>query len=214
MFQHQGFGLQREFSNLIFYYFNIFSASQKYFIFRLNWFRTPSNSTESCVGVDPNKNFDYRWMKRGTSDDECSEFYGGPSASSEPEVEHLSNFLMDSRRNLKMFITLSGYGNKISFPSEGVKPRIVDDIRDIARAGIKSLKSSNITNHSRFSINEKRKTAGTIDQFAVHKARIKYSYSIETRDDPKNSFFVPATSIEQNAREIFEVVLGMAKNII
>lgn len=204
----------RDLVNSVSFLFDIFNASQINFLHRLNWFRTPRNHTESCVGVDPNRNFDYRWMKRGTSDDECSEFYGGPSASSETEVEQLSNFLIDPKRNLKMFITLNSYGNKISFPSEGVKPRIVDEIRDIARAGIKSLTSSNITNHSRFSINEKRKTAGAIDQFAVHKARIKYSYSIEARDDPSHSFFVPATSIEQNAREIFEVIIGMAQNIV
>lgn len=152
-------------------------------------------------------------MKRGTSDDECSEFYGGPSASSETEVKQLSNFLMDPKRNIKMFVTLNSYGNKISFPSEGVSTRIVDEVRDIARAGIKSLKSSNITSHSRFSISEKKKTSGAIDHFALHKARIKHSYSIEVRDDPEYGFFVPATSIEQNAKEIFEVVIGMVKSI-
>merc|ERR1712140_165821 len=39
-----------------------------------------------CDGVDLNRNYDASWMTDGTSDFECVDTYGGPSAASEPET--------------------------------------------------------------------------------------------------------------------------------
>lgn len=180
---------------------------------RLNWFKAPKNDTSNCYGVDPNRNFDYKWMKRGTSSNECSEFYGGPYASSEPEVKLLTNFLTDSRRSFDMLISLNGYGQKVSYSSEGFSPRELDDARDIARAGVKNLKMAYI-NSTRYTIDFRGKKSGSIDQFGSHKANIKHSYAIEAKDDETHGFFVPATSIRENALELFTIVSGMVQNII
>lgn len=152
-------------------------------------------------------------MKRGTSSNECSEFYGGPYASSEPEVKLLANFLTDSRRSFDMLISLNGYGQKVSYSSDSFSPRELDDARDIARAGVKNLKMTYI-NSTRYTIDFRGKKSGSIDQFVSHKANIKHSYAIEARDDETHGFFVPATSIQENARELFTIVSGMVQNII
>lgn len=179
--------------------------------FSMNWFKSPSNHSLHCYGTDTNSNFDYEWMQKGTSADECSDFYGGPYALSEPETKLFSNFLMDPRRNIEMFISLAGYGQKIAFPSEGVSPEKFEFVYDVARAGVKSAKASK-SHGTRFTIDARRKKPGSIEQFAMHKANIKYSYTIEARDDATHGFFVPATSIEENAREIFDMISGMARS--
>lgn len=151
-------------------------------------------------------------MKKAASGDECSDFYGGPCALSEPETKLVSNFLMNSERKIDLFISLNGYGQKISFPTGGLSQEQIDIVHDLARAGLKSVKSSK-TNHATYSIDSRSKRAGTIEQFAMHKSNIKHSYSIEMRDDATHGFFVPATAIEENAKEILQIVSGMVQDL-
>lgn len=178
----------------------------------MNWFKSPQNHTNECYGVDPNKNFDYNWMKKATSSEECSDFYGGPHAFSEPETKLVSNFLKNSKRKIDMLIALNGYGQKISFPSGGMSQEPVDNLYDLARAGLKNVQSQK-SNIAKYTIDSRRKLAGTMEQFAMHKLNIKYSYTIESRDDETHGFFVPATSIEENAKEIFQIIFGMVQDL-
>lgn len=179
----------------------------------MDWFRTPRNDTENCYGVDIDRNFNYKWMKRGTSEDKCSEFYGGPHAFSEPEVKLVADFLMEKKRNIEMFIALNGYGQKISYPSEGLSSRKLGEIRSAARAGAKSLAASKL-NLAKYMIEATRKKSGSVDHFAMRRANIKLSYTIEAKDDQTYGFFVPAISIEENAKDFYEIIKGMVKNVI
>lgn len=176
----------------------------------MNWFIPPSNDSENCFGVDPNKNFDFSWMKKGTSSDECSDYYGGPYESSEPEVKLVSNFLMNFRRNIEMFISIDGFGQKVAFSSKGIN----SDVVEVAQAGVRKLKSSKLNSRNKFAVESRRTRSGSIDQFAMHKANIKYSYNLELRDDEMHGFFVPATSIRENSEELFEIIRGMVANLI
>lgn len=179
----------------------------------MSWFKKPSNDTDSCYGVDANRNFDFGWMKKGASRDECSDFYAGPYEVSEPEVKLLSNFLLDTDKNIRMFISLNGFGQKISFSTEAMTQEHNDDVRNIAFAGLRNMKTPKI-GLSKYRIDAIKKKSGTVDAFAAHQANIKYSYALEARDDPTHGFFVPATSIEENAREMFDIITGMAQNIV
>lgn len=153
-------------------------------------------------------------MSGDGSSNQCSNFYGGPYAFSEPESKLLSNFLMEHRKEIGMFITVKGYGQMISYPSK--KLRDVDDIRDVARDGLRNLKLSNIS-ATKFRINANDKLhihqSGSAVQYAMDKAKIKYSYTIETRDNPTYGFIVPSTSIEENAKDILEIVKGMVNRM-
>ncbi|CRK96892.1 CLUMA_CG010354, isoform A [Clunio marinus] len=185
------------------------SQSSDFWSSLFNWFSTPENRTEECFGVDVNRNFEYNWMKRDASNEICSDFYGGPEHSSEPEVKLLSKFLMEKDKNIEMFISLTGYGQKITFPSDHLSQDKFDEIKDVARAGVKMATKTLPNNELKFSVEGKRKVAGTIDQFAMHKAKIKFSYAIETRDDSYDKFFVQGSSIEKKAKEMFDVIYGM-----
>lgn len=179
----------------------------------MSWFKSPKNDSDECIGVDINRNFDYKWSKRETSTNDCSDFFGGYQSDSEPEVKLFSKFLMEKGKTAKLFVSLSGYGQKVLFSPDGMSPEKVDFVRDVAVAGIRSLKSSTF-NPKRYSIETRKKRSGTVDQFAMHKANIRYSYSVEARDDENNGFFVPATSIRENAKEILKVISGMVQTII
>ena len=52
----------------------------------------------SCMGVDPNRNWEYQWGTGGSSSNCCSDTFKGPSAFSEIEV-------ISSRTNLRVIMS-------------------------------------------------------------------------------------------------------------
>ena len=49
------------------------------------------NAQLGCMGVDPNRNWEYQWGTGGSSSNCCSDTFKGPSAASEIEVIKLNN---------------------------------------------------------------------------------------------------------------------------
>lgn len=103
------------------------------------------NSGSSCIGVDPNRNWDagfggtkeniyinirYGWVKTpakrffdihylstgaGASSSPCSETYRGPSANSEPEVKAIVDFVK-SHGKIKAFVSIHSYSQMLLYP--------------------------------------------------------------------------------------------------
>ncbi|GBP10905.1 Carboxypeptidase A6 [Eumeta japonica] len=57
-----------------------------------------------CVGVDPDRNWDYHWGEADSSRDPCSERYAGPHPFSEPETRAISSFLNEHRDRVKCIL--------------------------------------------------------------------------------------------------------------
>lgn len=78
----------------------------------MNWIRKDPTDTQnkaSCVGTDPNRNWDYEWNRRTDVEQaageqafqtDCSEFYAGPRPFSEPETKAVSTFLMENHKDI------------------------------------------------------------------------------------------------------------------
>lgn len=175
------------------------------------------SSGDVCYGTDANRNFDYLWNEFGTSNYECSDFYGGPYVESEPETKLFSNFLMSYKKQIKLYISLHSYGQKISYPISGVSKEDLEELEDIARAGIRNLKNSRLSpaKYTVDPMNEMSfRQSGTSAQFAMHRAEIKHSFTIELRDSGTHGYLVPASSIEDSSLELFEIVKGMISQSI
>lgn len=138
-----------------------------------------------------------------SSNDECSDFYHGPYAYSEPEAKLLSNFLERPENNIEMLLTLSGYGSKVWYSSSSSSHEEVEDCRDIARFA---------TRGSNFSFSLKHKTS-SFENFAKDRAKIKYILQIQAQDDKINGPFVPSISIEERANEVLRIAKRMAKKL-
>lgn len=71
----------------------------------MNWIRrNPDDQKVPCYGTDPNRNWAHLWQQKGSSTAQCSEFYAGPKAFSEPETRAVSTFLMDNQKHIKVRI--------------------------------------------------------------------------------------------------------------
>ena len=53
-----------------------------------------------CVGVDPNRNWDYKWGGLGASTRPCQETYRGPRPFSERETKNMAEFIYGNRHRI------------------------------------------------------------------------------------------------------------------
>jgi carboxypeptidase T len=98
----------------------------KYQYFRKNTRVNPDKS----IGVDLNRNFDAWWCEAGASTYPGADTYCGPKAFSEPESQHLRDFML-SRKNIKTHISYHTYASEVLYPWGG-KDEDVPDANDKA----------------------------------------------------------------------------------
>lgn len=61
---------------------------------------------EQCTGVDTNRNFDANFGGVGSSDNPCSDTYGGPSAFSEAESQAMRDILLSLQGRAKAAVSI------------------------------------------------------------------------------------------------------------
>lgn len=104
------------------------------------------------MGVDMNRNFDFLWMGKftepqthnhkditftaaGASEDPCDEIYAGPYAVSEPEIEHVQNYLLPFPDDyFKIYISLHSYGQYVLSPWGHTSEEFPDNYDDMIGA--------------------------------------------------------------------------------
>lgn len=75
------------------------------------------NPNSNCIGVDPNRNFPYKWeVGTFTSNSPCSEIFRGPSAESEVEVQIITKLMRENASLIKLHLALHSYGNLLIYP--------------------------------------------------------------------------------------------------
>lgn len=73
------------------------------------WRKTRKPSSSLCYGADPNRNFGYKWMSGGSSNNACSDTYAGSSEFSEPETAALAAFYSKVAKNITAYIDFHSY---------------------------------------------------------------------------------------------------------
>lgn len=67
------------------------------------------NPGSSCIGTDPNRNWDYHWGENGASGNPCSETFYGAAPFSEACVANLAKYMTSLGPNLKGYIAVHAY---------------------------------------------------------------------------------------------------------
>lgn len=74
----------------------------------------------SCVGIDGNRNWGYKWGGSGSSADPCSQTYRGTAAFSSPEVQALATFVgsrvVGGKQQIKTHIDFHTYSELVLWP--------------------------------------------------------------------------------------------------
>ncbi|XP_053112232.1 carboxypeptidase A1-like [Hemicordylus capensis] len=167
------------------------------------WRKTRSlNSGSSCIGVDPNRNWDAGFGVAGSSGNPCSETYRGPYANSEPEVKAIVDFVK-SHGNIKAFISIHSYSQLLLFPYGYTSQKAADheELNALAKKAVDALTALHGTKYRYGSIITTiyQASGGTIDW--TYEQGIKYSYTFELRDTGRYGFMLPASQIIPTAEE-------------
>uniref|UniRef100_A0A671V097 Carboxypeptidase A1 n=1 Tax=Sparus aurata TaxID=8175 RepID=A0A671V097_SPAAU len=168
------------------------------------------NPGSSCVGVDPNRNWDAGFGEPGASNNPCSETYRGPRANSESEVKSIVDFVR-SHGNLKSFISIHSYSQMLLYPYGYTSTPAKDqaELHSLAKKAITDLASLYGTRYRYGSIINTIYPAsgGTIDW--TYNQGIKYSYTFELRDTGRYGFILPANQIIPTAQETWLALMAI-----
>ncbi|XP_059789380.1 carboxypeptidase A1 [Balaenoptera ricei] len=180
------------------------------------WRKTRSlTSGSTCIGVDPNRNWDAGFGKAGASSNPCSETYRGKFANSEVEVKSIVDFVKD-HRNIKAFISIHSYSQLLLYPFGYKKesPADKDELDQVARSAVEALTSLYGTKFKYGSIITTiyQASGGTIDW--TYNQGIKYSFTFELRDTGRYGFLLPASQIVPTAQETWLALLTIMEHTL
>ncbi|KAM6972943.1 carboxypeptidase A1-like [Aplochiton taeniatus] len=171
------------------------------------------NPDSSCVGVDPNRNWDAGFGTAGSSDNPCSETYRGPSAHSEPEIKAIVDFVK-SHANLKAFVSIHSYSQMLLYPYgyTNIPAKDQAELHELARKAITDLASLYGTSYTYGSIIDTiyQASGNTVDW--TYNQGIKYSYTFELRDTGRYGFILPANQILPTAEETWLALMAIMEH--
>jgi len=181
------------------------------------WRKTRSaNSGSTCVGTDPNRNFDYQWNTVGASTNPCSEIYAGSRAFSEPETKALSDYIYARRTRVKGYFNVHSYGQYWLYPWGYTSALPPDNARLNAAATVAVNELTRYYN-TRYTIgtstNVLYAAAGGADDWAYGGAGVTYSYCVELRDTGSNGFTLPASQIVPTGTETANAFYAISNHI-
>ncbi|KAM8717744.1 hypothetical protein ACLKA7_004446 [Drosophila subpalustris] len=175
--------------------------------------RQPSK-VSSCIGADPNRNFDSHWMEEGGSDDPCAQNYAGLHAFSEPEIKAWSDFLISIKDKANVFLSFHSYSQLVLSPyghTDLEFPDNYDHMMQVAKAyadAVKALPYGTVY-HYGSSATTLYLVSGGAKEWAYNELDIKLTYTIEFRDSGRYGFVLPAAFILPNCEEAMTGIVAL-----
>jgi len=187
------------------------------------WRKTRSGPRQGCYGVDPNRNYPYKWGYAGTSTNPCSEIYQGPSPLSEPECLAHANFINAHNDSFYAYLTLHSYGENWIYPwgyATGTYPPDVNDLKALGNDAYTAIKAVyNTRYHVGNSADDLYPAAGASDDYSKS-VGVKYVYTVELRpgdadtdNDEFYGFELPEKYIMKTSIEVFEGIIVTANRV-
>nr|XP_039268566.1 carboxypeptidase B-like [Styela clava] len=167
--------------------------------------RSKSDMCDTCIGVDPNRNWDFHWGEAGSSSDCCSESYKGSVAFSEIETKNQRDFV-ESIENVRAYIDVHSYSQTWMYPYGYTKSPAPDAaiLEKIGRDSVSAISSVDSHVFQTGSISDVVYVAsGSTADFFYSKG-IKCSWGAELRDTGKYGFILPEDQIGKGAEEAFQ----------
>ncbi|KAG9494254.1 hypothetical protein GDO78_001879 [Eleutherodactylus coqui] len=217
------YGSDSQFTNLLnnldFYILPIVNVDGYVYTWTNNrmWRKTRSaNKNSSCIGTDPNRNFDAGWCTVGASSRVCDDTYCGSAPESEKETKALANFIRANRSSIKGYLTIHSYSQMLLFPYSYTYNKATDhtELNNVAKAAVSSLTSLYGT---KYTYGPGGTTiylaAGGSDDWA-YDVGVKYSFTFELRDTGRYGFALPESQIKPTCEETMLAVKHIANHIM
>jgi len=176
------------------------------------WRKNRSKNQGSCLGVDLNRNYGFKWMVAGASSNACSDTYAGPSPDSEPETKAVQAAINAKLGNWDAFITVHSYG-QWAFTPWGWTTQLPADYTEQMDAltntasVIKSVYGTTFVSGT--TSNLLYLAAGCSNDWAYGSANIKHAYTFELRPgtgtaDASFGFVLPESRAPLVGEEMYQ----------
>ncbi|XP_072307012.1 carboxypeptidase B [Eucyclogobius newberryi] len=177
------------------------------------WRKTRSRkSGSSCIGADPNRNFNAGWCTLGASSNPCSDTFCGYSPESEIEVKNVADFIRRNKSIIKAYLTVHSYSQLLLFPYSYTYELAADhsELMKVATGASSALSSLYGTRYtSGPGATTIYPAAGGSDDWA-YDLGVKYSYTFELRDTGRYGFLLPESQIQPTCEETMLAVKYIA----
>jgi len=171
-----------------------------------------TNSGNTCVGTDLNRNYNYEWGRGGSSTNPCADTYMGTAPHSAPEIAGITSYIASLTR-LAFFLDIHSYGAMFMSPWGYTYTNPPDynpmlEIMTVARSGIYAINGNTYAIGS--SANVIYIASGGSDDWVYGALGVIPSFVVEIVG---NSFVAPVTSILPLAQEIWNGVSSVVEYI-
>ncbi|XP_053316886.1 carboxypeptidase B-like [Spea bombifrons] len=217
------YGSDAQFTNLLnnldFYVLPVLNVDGYVYTWTSNrmWRKTRSvNRNSSCIGTDPNRNFNAGWCTVGASSRACDDTYCGSAPESESETRALANFIRSNIGSIKGYLTIHSYSQMLLFPYSYTYSLAKDhtELNTVAKNAVTQLTSLYGTKYTYGAGGTTiYLAAGGSDDWA-YDAGVKYSFTFELRDTGRYGFALPETLIRPTCAETLLAVKSIANHIL
>jgi len=175
------------------------------------------NPGSSCIGTDPNRNWNNHWGEQGTSTNPCAETFRGSAPASEKEVLQVQTFLT-SQVSCKAYLNFHAYSQLWLSPWgwTGNLPADNAELQRVGRAAATALRAKFNTQYTVGPIYSTIYPASGSSADYAYAHGITFSYAPELRPTSGSSysFQLPANQIIPSGIETFEALLKCLEAVI
>ncbi|KAK4877366.1 hypothetical protein RN001_009872 [Aquatica leii] len=176
-------------------------------ILRDRFWRKTRSPGKRFKGVDPNRNFDFKWKKTGASSKEKSGVYCGPRPFSEPETASLSQIIIKHSSHIKLYLTIHSCEKCIIYPY-GFTKRLPLNAIQLHNLAIEVQQEIIRVNGNKYLVGNSptllKPSSGSSRDWVHGVAGIDLAYTLELPGGGIRGFDLPANDIIRVVTEIFE----------
>ncbi|KAL5256756.1 hypothetical protein ACHWQZ_G011875 [Mnemiopsis leidyi] len=164
-----------------------------------------------CYGIDPNRNFDADFGKKGVSSNPCSDVYPGKQAFSEKNTQAMRDFLLKHKSNLALYLSFHSYSQLFLKPiGFDINPPKDSAVHDAAgAAAVNAIYQTHGMAYKNIRSVELYPTSGSSADW-IYLEGVTNAYTIELRDTGRYGFRLPTSQIiptgEENIRGFIALV--------
>jgi len=177
-----------------------------------------SEFKQKVYGVDLNRNFDYCFGGRGTSDCPIYNNYRGTHGFSEPETlalkEYIEKIIYEGPSRLQSFLDIHSFGQLILHPLAYSGKAFVPNLDDVVLVGKEMAAAIEQVHGTKFFVGSPEHilypaAGGSLD-WTLSKG-VPLSYAFELRDRSQFGFLLPQAQIKATGEETFAAILRLSE---
>ncbi|XP_043066118.1 carboxypeptidase B2 [Drosophila bipectinata] len=173
------------------------------------------DSASGCYGVNLDRNFGYAW-REGSTSNPCKNLYRGAQSFSEPESRAIRSFLAGMREYLGAYVSLSGYGQSITYPW-GDADFVTENQRELkqtARRAVLALRRLDQAEYSAgTSYRQKLARPGNSADWIQDQIGPQLVFNMFLKDQGRYGYLMPPHYIVESGEEVFEFLRVIAQQL-